>query len=78
MNKSRKHPDDNFTAFEKAKMTRIGLGLTQTQLAERMGVAKQTISRIEHGALLVPDLKVAIAYEDELGIPVRDWLRGAA
>lgn len=44
-------------------------GLTQEQLAERVGVSRSTIARIETGAA-TPGLDVGLALAHELGEPV--------
>lgn len=62
--------------------TRIALlrrarGLTQTQVADRMGVTPQAVSKWERG-LACPDLVCLDELSDLLGISIDALLRGAA
>jgi putative transcriptional regulator len=50
-------------------------GLTQQQLAERIGVGRVTITRIENDAQ-TPSLDVALALARELGEPVEALFGG--
>ncbi len=49
-------------------------GLTQQQLAEKIGVGRATIARIEAGAL--PTVRIALAIGRALGEPVEDLFGG--
>jgi transcriptional regulator with XRE-family HTH domain len=49
-------------------------GLSQARLAETIGVAPETISRIETGAL-VPSLERLVSVADELHIELHDLFR---
>ena len=62
--------------------TRIALlrrsrGLTQTQIADRLGVTPQAVSKWERG-LACPDLVCLDELSDLLGISIDALLRGAA
>ena len=50
-------------------------GLTQEQLAERMGVARRTVSRWETGSNM-PDMDVLIELSDLYGADLREILSG--
>ena len=50
-------------------------GLTQEQLAERIGVARRTVSRWETGANL-PDLDVLVELSDFYAVDLRELLDG--
>jgi len=50
-------------------------GLTQEQLAERVGVSRSTIARIETGAA-TPGLDVGLTLARELGVPAEKLLAG--
>lgn len=50
-------------------------GLTQEQLAERIGVARRTVSRWETGANL-PDLDVLVELSDFCAVDLRELLDG--
>ncbi len=52
-------------------------GLTQTQVADRMGVTPQAVSKWERG-LACPDLVCLDELADLLGISIDTLLRGAA
>jgi DNA-binding XRE family transcriptional regulator len=49
-------------------------GLTQRQLAERIGVGRATVARIEAGAL--PTVRIALAIASELGESVESLFAG--
>ena len=49
-------------------LCRIASGLTQAELAERAGLARETVSRIEGGH--APNLRTARALATALGWPV--------
>jgi transcriptional regulator with XRE-family HTH domain len=52
---------------------RKGAGLSQEELAERLGVFQTTISHYERGTLR-PGLAEALKLEELAGIAPRDWL----
>lgn len=54
------------------KQRREALSLTQSDLAERVGVSKFIISRVESGTM--PTLRLAAALERELSIPASSWV----
>lgn len=54
------------------KQRREALGLTQSELALRVGVSKFVISRVESGTM--PTLKLAAGLERELSIPASSWV----
>jgi transcriptional regulator with XRE-family HTH domain len=54
------------------KQRREALSLTQSDLAERVGVSKFIISRVEGGTM--PTLRLAAALERELSIPASSWV----
>ncbi len=56
---------------DRVRLARIGLGLSQQELAMRLGVSRQAIAAIEAG-LSDPSLKVAIALARELGAGVEE------
>jgi transcriptional regulator with XRE-family HTH domain len=56
---------------------RMARELSQAQLAEEMGVDKDTISRFERGAVL-PPLARLIQLADIFEIPLEDLIRGAS
>jgi putative transcriptional regulator len=53
------------------KVLRAELGLTQADLAERLGVARQTINSIE-GGKFEPSLGLGMRIARELGAKVED------
>ena len=55
----------------KMKFRRIGLGMSQTQLAKEAGVTRQTIGLIESGDFN-PSLKLCIAICKALGVTLND------
>lgn len=55
------------------KQRREALSLTQSDLAERVGVSKFIISRVESGTM--PTLRLAAALERELSIPASSWVQ---
>lgn len=65
-------PRDHFNASPIAK-ARMAAGLTQTQLADRLGCRQKDISRWEHG-VRSPSLPYALALSDALGVPVADLI----
>jgi putative transcriptional regulator len=52
-------------------MLRTGRGLAQGQLAEAMGVSRQTINSIENERY-TPSLPLALALARYFGVPVED------
>ena len=56
---------------------RIARGLSQAQLAEEMGVDKDTVSRFERGAVLAP-MQRLIQLADIFEMPLEDLIRGAS
>lgn len=48
------------------------LGLTQAQLAERIGVAENSVGNIETGRVVLPRPGVLKALADALGVEIRD------
>jgi putative transcriptional regulator len=59
----------------RVKAARLRAGLTQPQLAARVGVSRPTIARLESGAR-VPNVTVALAIARELGEPVETLFGG--
>ena len=53
--------------------TRAHRGLTQEQLAERIGTSSDVIAKLERG-LHVPRFRTLIAVSRELRVPIRDLL----
>lgn len=51
------------------RQVRVAAGLTQAELAERAGLAFETISRVESGRE-PPSLRTAISLSDALGVSV--------
>ncbi len=53
------------------------LGLTQAELAERVGVTRKTVNTVENG-VFVPSALLALKLARALGEPVEDlfWLSG--
>ena len=58
-------------------LLRRARGLTQTQIADRLGVTPQAVSKWERG-LACPDLVCLDELSDLLGISIDALLRGAA
>ncbi len=58
-------------------LLRRAQGLTQTQIADRLGVTPQAVSKWERG-LACPDLVCLDELSDLLGISIDTLLRGAA
>ena len=50
---------------------RTARGLTQTELAERIGVSRKTVNTVENG-IFVPSTLVALALAHELKVKVED------
>ncbi len=59
------------------KAARTRLGLTQADLAERVGVTRKTINTVENG-VFVPSTVLALRLAKALGEPVETlfWLEG--
>ena len=60
------------TAGEALRAWREGQGLSQVDLAGRLGISQSMVSYLERGTLL-PVRTLAIALEDMAGISVRAW-----
>ena len=56
---------------EKMKELRASLGLSQAELARRVGVSRQTINRIENGGYN-PTIELCIKLCRELGVTLND------
>jgi molybdate-binding protein/DNA-binding XRE family transcriptional regulator len=56
---------------DRARLARIGIGLSQQQLAKQVGVSRQAIAAIEAGTS-DPSLKVALALGRALSVPVEE------
>ena len=58
------------------KELRGNLGITQAQLAERVGVARVSIVAIENGRF-IPTIETALHISKALGVPVEQifWLK---
>ncbi len=50
---------------------RTARGLTQTELAERIGVSRKTVNTVENG-IFVPSTLLALALAHELKVKVED------
>lgn len=59
------------TLGNRLKSLRIDAGLTQEQLAERIGVKKQNISRYENGRV-EPNIRTAKRIAEALGVTLED------
>lgn len=57
-------------------MLRGDLGMTQAQLAERVGVARVSIVSIESGRF-IPTIETALRISKALGVPIEQifWLK---
>ena len=62
----------------KVRKVRRDQGMTQEQLAERVGVTRQTIISTEKG-YYVPSVKLALLISDELGVKINElfWLESS-
>lgn len=56
---------------------RRSLGLTQTELAERLGYVQERISLLEHGKYGMPSLPALDVMAQKLEVPLTDVLRAA-
>ncbi len=57
--------------FNRLKDVRTARGLTQTELAERIGVSRKTVNTVENG-IFVPSTLLALALAQELKVKVED------
>jgi putative transcriptional regulator len=59
------------------KQRRIELGLTQADLAERVGVTRKTVNTVENG-VFTPSALLAIKLANALSVPVEQlfWIEG--
>ena len=62
---------------ENIKIIRKSKGLSQEELAERLNVVRQTVSKWEQG-LSVPDADLLVSISEVLGVPVSTLLGEAA
>lgn len=64
------------TVANHVRELRIGLGLTQAELADRVGVARVSILAIEKGRF-IPTIETALRISQALGAAVEDifWLK---
>lgn len=67
-------PDHLVTTLREVRETR---GLTQAQLAERIGVSRKTINTVENG-IFVPSTIIALKLAAALGEPVEQLFYLAA
>lgn len=63
------------TMFEKLQWLRKRSGFSQEQLAEQLGVARQTISKWENGQA-IPEVNMLIRLSDLYGLSVDQMVRG--
>ena len=56
------------------KEKRGELGLTQAELAERVGVTRKTVNTVENG-VFVPSALLALKLADALSVPVEELFR---
>ena len=56
------------------KEKRAELGLTQAELAERVGVTRKTVNTIENG-VFVPSALLALKLAEALSVPVEELFR---
>lgn len=57
--------------FNRLREVRTARGLTQTELAERIGVSRKTVNTVENG-IFVPSTLLALALAHELKVKVED------
>lgn len=64
------------TVANHVRELRVGLGLTQAELADRVGVARVSILAIEKGRF-IPTIETALRISQALGAAVEDifWLK---
>ena len=65
------------TLASRIKDLRLVAGLTQEQLAEKIGVKKQNISRYESGRV-EPNIRTAKKLADALGVSLEDMAAGVS
>ena len=65
------------TLSSRIKDLRLVAGLTQEQLAEKIGVKKQNISRYESGRV-EPNIRTAKKLADALGVSLEDMAAGVS
>lgn len=58
----------------KLRLARVARGMTQSDLAEKLGINQTTASRIENGQQ-TPKLEVAVAIEKAFGIRPSAWVK---
>lgn len=56
------------------KEKRAELGLTQAELAERVGVTRKTVNTVENG-VFVPSALLAMKLAEALSVPVEELFR---
>ena len=56
------------------KEKRSELGLTQAELAERVGVTRKTVNTVENG-VFVPSALLALKLAEALSVPVEELFR---
>ena len=56
------------------KERRAELGLTQAELAERVGVTRKTVNTVENG-VFVPSALLALKLAEALSVPVEELFR---
>jgi putative transcriptional regulator len=56
------------------KEKRAELGLTQAELAERVGVTRKTVNTVENG-VFVPSALLALKLAEALSVPVEELFR---
>jgi putative transcriptional regulator len=66
----------NLNVANRVKELRTGLGLTQAELAERVGIARVSILSIEKGHF-IPTIETALRISQALGAAVEEifWLK---
>lgn len=57
---------------ERLRRARRARGWTQAQLAARVGICQQTLSKHEHGIITPGHFDLIRQYEAELGVPARE------
>lgn len=57
---------------DRLRRERRAAGLTQAQLAARVGICQQTLSKHEHGLITPGHFDLIRQYESELGVSARD------
>lgn len=62
---------------EKVRAARIAAGMTQAQLAKKLGIADVNISAVETG-VRTPKIKTLKRYADALGVDVQELIDGDA